>query len=101
VKEITRSQFAPWLPGYPPGDPLDMYLEPQRQVDPEVIEMLSEQYVIAARARGFTERVITLKHALQSAFVPRVAQSPLEAAPLVGTLWYSPGCAPIPFDIDR
>ena len=38
----------------------------------KLLEVLSEDYVIAARARGFTERVIILKHALRNALIPIV-----------------------------
>ncbi len=35
-----------------------------------LLEVLSEDYVIAARARGFTERFVILKHALRNALIP-------------------------------
>jgi len=36
----------------------------------KLLEVLSEDYVIAARARGFTERSVILKHALRNALIP-------------------------------
>lgn len=36
----------------------------------KLLEVLSEDYVIAARARGFTERYVILKHALRNALIP-------------------------------
>ena len=36
----------------------------------KLLEVLSEDYVIAARARGFTERFVILKHALRNALIP-------------------------------
>jgi peptide/nickel transport system permease protein len=36
----------------------------------KLLEVLSEEYVIAARARGFSERVVILKHALRNALIP-------------------------------
>lgn len=36
----------------------------------KLLEVLSEDYVIAARARGFTERYVILKHALRNAMIP-------------------------------
>lgn len=38
----------------------------------KLLEVLNEEYVIAARARGFTERVVILKHALRNALIPIV-----------------------------
>lgn len=37
-----------------------------------LLEVLSEDYVIAARARGFTELFVILKHALRNALIPIV-----------------------------
>lgn len=36
----------------------------------KLLEVLNEEYVVAARARGFTERVVILKHALRNALIP-------------------------------
>jgi len=36
----------------------------------KLLEVLSDDYVIAARARGFTERYVILKHALRNALIP-------------------------------
>ncbi len=36
----------------------------------KLLEVLSEDYVTAARARGFTERFVILKHALRNALIP-------------------------------
>ena len=36
----------------------------------KLLEVLNEEYVIAARARGFTERVVILRHALRNALIP-------------------------------
>jgi peptide/nickel transport system permease protein len=38
----------------------------------KLLEVMSEEYVTAARARGFTERVVILKHALRNALIPIV-----------------------------
>jgi peptide/nickel transport system permease protein len=37
-----------------------------------LLEVLSEDYVIAARARGFKEHVVIMKHALRNALIPIV-----------------------------
>jgi len=38
----------------------------------QLLEVLSEEYVIAARARGLSERRVVLKHALRNALIPIV-----------------------------
>jgi peptide/nickel transport system permease protein len=35
-----------------------------------LLEVLSEEYVLAARARGFREKTVVLKHALRNAMIP-------------------------------
>lgn len=35
-----------------------------------LLEVLNEEYVLSARARGFKERVVILKHALRNALIP-------------------------------
>ncbi len=37
-----------------------------------LLEVLNEEYVLSARARGFRERVVILKHALRNALIPIV-----------------------------
>ncbi len=37
-----------------------------------LLEVLSEEYVVAARARGFRERTVIVKHALRNALIPIV-----------------------------
>jgi peptide/nickel transport system permease protein len=41
-----------------------------RQTRAAMIEVLREQYVLAARARGLARRVILVKHALRNALLP-------------------------------
>jgi peptide/nickel transport system permease protein len=37
-----------------------------------LLEVLNEEYVVAARARGFPERVVIVKHAVRNALIPIV-----------------------------
>lgn len=41
-----------------------------RYVRNRLLEVLNEEYVIAARARGFPERTVIVKHALRNALIP-------------------------------
>ncbi len=41
-----------------------------RYMRSRLLEVLSEEYVLAARARGLRERAVILKHALRNALIP-------------------------------
>lgn len=55
-----------------------------RYMRSELLEVLSEEYVLAARARGLRERVVVLKHALRNALVPVVTKFGLSLPALLG-----------------
>jgi len=55
-----------------------------RYVRAELLEVLSEEFVLAARARGIEERVIILKHALRNALIPVVTKFGLSLPMLLG-----------------
>lgn len=64
-----------------------------------LLEALSEDYVLAARSRGLTERVVVLRHALRTALLPFItligARVPelITGALLVETVFSWPGIA--------
>jgi peptide/nickel transport system permease protein len=43
-----------------------------RYMRSRLLEVLNEEYIVAARARGFRERTVILKHALRNALIPIV-----------------------------
>lgn len=43
-----------------------------RYMRSRLLEVLNEDYIVAARARGFRERTVVLKHALRNALIPIV-----------------------------
>jgi len=49
-----------------------------------MLNVLSEDYVRTARAKGLRERVVIIKHALRSAMIPIVSITGLWAASLIG-----------------
>lgn len=55
-----------------------------RYMRSELLEVLSEEYVLAARARGLGERVVILKHALRNALIPVVTKFGLSLPTLLG-----------------
>jgi len=57
-----------------------------RYVRSSVLEVLDEEYVVAARARGGTPRAVPLRHVPRSAIMPRAtAAGPAFAGPPAGT----------------
>lgn len=49
-----------------------------------LLEVLNEEYVVAARARGFSERVVILKHAVRNALIPIITVYGLSLPFLLG-----------------
>jgi peptide/nickel transport system permease protein len=49
-----------------------------------VLDILGEEYVLTARAKGLTETVVIAKHALKNAAIPVVTLAGLETAQLLG-----------------
>lgn len=55
-----------------------------RQMRGSILEVLGENYVLAARARGLGERTVILKHALRNAINPLITLMGFEFAGLLG-----------------
>jgi peptide/nickel transport system permease protein len=55
-----------------------------RQTRSAVIEVLRQDYVAAARAKGLTERAVVLKHILKNALIPVVTVMGFQVAGLIG-----------------
>lgn len=54
-----------------------------RQMRGNILEVLSEQYILAAQARGVSQRVVVLKHALRNAVNPLITLLGFELAGLL------------------
>lgn len=57
-----------------------------RMVRSSVIEVMKEDYIRTARAKGLTERVIIVRHAMKNAMLPAITVIGLEFAFLMGGL---------------
>jgi peptide/nickel transport system permease protein len=55
-----------------------------RLVHTNMVEVLSQDYIRAARARGLPERVVLFKHALRNAFLPVMTALGLDVAGFLG-----------------
>ena len=68
-----------------------------RLVRSTMLEVLRQDYILAARANGLSERVITWKHAFRNVLIPVVTYvglflaSALAGAPITETLFTWPG----------
>ena len=60
---------------------MGMYI---RQTRSSVLEVLGEEYVRTARAKGVTERRVVVRHALRNALIPVVTQLGLSIPTLIG-----------------
>jgi peptide/nickel transport system permease protein len=84
---IRPYAIAPWLPRIAPGSPADHLLHLampltvltffntatwSRFVRSSMLEVLRQDYVRTARAKGLVERVVIMKHALRNALIPFV-----------------------------
>jgi peptide/nickel transport system permease protein len=55
-----------------------------RQVRSSLLEVLQQEYVVVARAKGLTESAVVAAHALKNAMIPVVAVIGLQAGTLIG-----------------
>ncbi len=55
-----------------------------RQTRSSMIEVLSQDYVRTARAKGLTERAVVIRHAMRNAMIPVVTVATLQLSFLVG-----------------
>ncbi len=84
---IRPYEIASWLPRIEPGSPADHLLHLimpltvltffntatwSRFVRSSMLEVLRQDYVRTARAKGLVERVVIMKHALRNALIPFV-----------------------------
>lgn len=88
LRESVRSyEVASWLPTVQPGSVFDQFLHLlmpvgvltffnmapwSRFVRSSMLEVMRQDYVRTARAKGLYERVVILKHALRNALIPFV-----------------------------
>lgn len=88
LRESVRPyQVASWLPAIQPGTPVDRFLHLlmpvsvltfftmapwSRFVRSSMLEVMRQDYVRTARAKGLFERVVILRHALRNALIPFV-----------------------------
>jgi peptide/nickel transport system permease protein len=92
---VVFSLWLPWLPVGGIGSPAHLVLPAvtlalpsiamiARMTRSSVLDVLREDYIRTARAKGVWERLVVLKHALRNAFIPIVTLIGLQAGQLMG-----------------
>jgi peptide/nickel transport system permease protein len=92
---VVFSLWLPWFPVGGAGSPHHLVLPAvtlalpsiamvARMTRSSVLEVLREDYVRTARAKGVAERLVVAKHALRNAFIPIVTLLGLQAGQLMG-----------------
>jgi peptide/nickel transport system permease protein len=84
-KAVRPYEIASWLPKITPGSPIDLFLHLimpvtvltiinvsfwSRFLRSSMLEVLRQDYVRTARAKGLRERLVINKHALRNALIP-------------------------------
>ena len=84
-----------WLPSSGAGTPAQLVLPAvalgsastaiiARQTRSGMLEVLGQDYVRTARAKGLTERIVLLRHALKNALIPTITVAGLQVGYLMG-----------------
>jgi peptide/nickel transport system permease protein/oligopeptide transport system permease protein len=92
---VVFALWLPWLPVGGVGSPAHLVLPAvtlslpsvamvARMTRSSVLEVLREDYVRTARAKGVTERLVVAKHALRNAAIPILTLLGLQAGQLMG-----------------
>jgi ABC-type dipeptide/oligopeptide/nickel transport system permease component len=55
-----------------------------RMVRSSVVEVLRQEYVLTARAKGLSERIVIFRHVLKAAMIPIITLVGLQAGRLLG-----------------
>ncbi|HWH69890.1 MAG TPA: ABC transporter permease [Candidatus Sulfotelmatobacter sp.] len=82
AKSVPQNLQAMFLPAFSLG--LSLAAIVMRQTRAAMLEVLGQQYVQTARAKGLTERAVILRHALRNALIPVVTIVGLQFGYLLG-----------------
>lgn len=63
---------------------VDLAAGTMRQIRSAMLEILQQEYIVAARAKGLSDRTVTVRHALRNALIPVVTIIGLQVGRLIG-----------------
>jgi peptide/nickel transport system permease protein len=109
LKALPASGYGTWQHFLMPAFTLGAFLAPitMRLVRSGVIEIMNMDYIRTARAKGFGERTVVVKHALRNACIPVITVLGLQFGQLLGgaivteTVFAWPGVATLTVDSIR
>lgn len=86
LKWLPSSGYGTWQNLVMPAFVLGVFLAPitMRLVRSGMLEVLSQDYVRVARAKGLTERTVLLRHALKNVLIPVISVLGLQFGQLLG-----------------
>jgi peptide/nickel transport system permease protein len=109
LKVLPASGYGTWQHFLMPAFTLGAFLAPitMRLVRSGVIEIMNMEYIRTARAKGFAERTVVVKHAFRNACIPVITVLGLQFGQLLGgaivteTVFAWPGVATLVVDSIR
>jgi peptide/nickel transport system permease protein len=109
LKALPASGYGTWQHFLMPAFTLGAFLAPitMRLVRSGVIEIMNMEYIRTARAKGFGERTVVVKHAFRNACIPVITVLGLQFGQLLGgaivteTVFAWPGVATLTVDSIR
>jgi peptide/nickel transport system permease protein len=109
LKALPASGYGTWQHFLMPAFTLGAFLAPltMRLVRSGVIEVMNMDYIRTARAKGFGERIVVVKHAFRNACIPVITVLVLQFGQLLGgaivteTVFAWPGVATLTVDSIR
>jgi peptide/nickel transport system permease protein len=109
LKALPASGYGTWQHFLMPAFTLGAFLAPitMRLVRSGVIEIMNMDYIRTARAKGFTESMVVVKHAFRNACIPVITVLGLQFGQLLGgaivteTVFAWPGVATLVVDSIR
>jgi peptide/nickel transport system permease protein len=109
LKVLPASGYGSWQHFLMPAFTLGAFLAPitMRLVRSGVIEIMNMEYIRTARAKGFGERAVVVKHAFRNACIPVITVLGLQFGQLLGgaivteTVFAWPGVATLTVDSIR
>ena len=109
LKLLPASGYGTWQHFLMPAFTLGAFLAPitMRLVRSGVIEIMNMDYIRTARAKGFAERMVVVKHAFRNACIPVITVLGLQFGQLLGgaivteTVFAWPGVATLTVDAIR
>ena len=65
-----------------------------RLVRSNLIQVLGREYILTARSKGLSERIVLLRHALKNALIPVITMVGLQFGNMMGSVFFDAGARP-------